>query len=213
MKMDETIIGLKMAKINQFAYRVKDKLQVNRRGIIFFLICLLFASCDEDRNKRGYVYFPNMANSETYETYASNPIFKDGKTAQLPVKGTIPKNMIPYQYTKTAEGMKLAGIELINPIKLNEENLARGKQEFNTFCANCHGKDGRGDGNLFSSGKYPIEPPSLVTNEMLDRPDGEYFHIMTLGSSIMGPFASLIRPEDKWKIILYIKNELSEKEN
>lgn len=32
---------------------------------------------------------------------------------------------------------------------------------------------------------------------------------MTLGSTIMGPFAALIRPEDKWKIILYIKTDLS----
>ena len=39
--------------------------------------------------------------------------------------------------------------------------------------------------------------------------DGEYYHIMTLGSAIMEPFASLIRPEDKWKIILYIKNDLA----
>jgi len=27
----------------------------------------------------------------------------------------------------------------------------------------------------------------------------------------MGPFASLIRVEDKWKVILYIKDELSGK--
>jgi len=47
---------------------------------------------------------------------------------------------------------------------------------------------------------------------MLKMPDGEYYHIMTVGSAIMGSFASLIRPQDKWKIILYIKSELSQKE-
>ncbi|MCK5705718.1 MAG: cytochrome c, partial [Cyclobacteriaceae bacterium] len=81
--------------------------------------------------------------------------------------------------------------------------------EYNIFCANCHGLDGKGDGNLYASGKYPSEPPSLITEVMLNRPDGEYYHIMTLGSAIMEPFASLIRPEDKWKIILYIKNDLA----
>ena len=176
-------------------------------GLVF--LCFLQLSCETDRNKRGYEYFPDMAYSETYETYAPNPIFPDGKTAQPPVKGTIPRHMVPYQYPNTRAGMKLAGLELVNPFDANEENLARGKLEYNVFCANCHGFDGKGDGNLFTSGKYPSEPPSLITEEMIIKPDGEYYHIMTLGSAIMGPFASLIRPEDKWKIILYIKSELS----
>jgi len=179
-------------------------------GII--VLFLLSMSCETDRNKRGYEYFPDMAYSEAYETYAPNKFFSDGKTAQPPVSGTIPRHMVPYQYLKTPEGMRLAGLELINPFEPNEENLIRGKGEYNTFCANCHGSDGRGDGNLYISGKYPSEPPSLITNEMLKMPDGEYFHIMTLGSAIMGPFASMIRPQDKWKIILYIKNELPPKE-
>lgn len=176
------------------------------------ILCLLQISCEPDRNKRGYEYFPDMVYSEAYETYAPNNIFADGKTAQPPVPGTIPRHMVPYQYPKTLEGLSLAGLELINPFEPEEENLARGKIEYGTFCANCHGFDGRGDGNLYTSGKYPSEPPSLITKEMLKMPDGEYYHIITVGSAIMEPFASLIRPQDKWKIILYIKNELSEKE-
>lgn len=172
---------------------------------------ILLISCETDRNKRGWDYFPDMVYSEAYETYAPNNIFADGKTAQPPVTGTIPRHMVPYQYPNNPEGLKSAGLELINPFKPTDENLVRGKKEYNIFCANCHGFDGRGDGNLFTSGKYPSEPPSLITKEMLEMPDGEYFHIMTVGSVIMGPFASLIRVQDKWKIILYIKSELSQK--
>lgn len=196
-----------------FPKELKCAIQKIRNSHITFL-CLvisliLLISCNTDRNKRGYEYFPDMVYSEAYETYAPNPIFADGKTAQLPVKGTIPRHMVPYQYPDTRDGLKLAGIELINPQELNEENLNRGKFEYNIFCANCHGLDGKGDGNLYASGKYPSEPPSLITEVMLNRPDGEYYHIMTLGSAIMEPFASLIRPQDKWKIILYIKNDLA----
>lgn len=185
------------------------------RFLIYFsimFICFPQISCETDRNKRGYDYFPDMAYSEAYETYAPNKIFSDGKTAQPPVTGTIPRHMVPHQYPKSPEGLRLAGLELVNPFEPNEEDLARGKVEYNTFCANCHGFDGRGDGNLYTNGKYPSEPPSLISEEMLKMPDGEYYHIMTVGSAIMGPFASLIRPQDKWKIILYIKNELSKKE-
>ncbi len=179
---------------------------------LLLVLGIFLISCETDRNKRGWDYFPDMAYSEAYETYAPNSIFADGKTAQPPVPGTIPRHMVPYQYPNTSEGMKLAGEELVNPFESTEENLARGKKEYNTFCANCHGFDGMGDGNLYTSGKYPSEPPSLITTEMLKIPDGEYYHIMTVGSAIMGPFASLIRSQDKWKIILYIKTELSQKE-
>ncbi len=186
------------------------------KGILFYcvliILCVLQFSCETDYSKRGYEYYPRMNYSEAYETYAPNKFFSDGKTAQPPVLGTIPRHMIPHQYPKTPEGQKLAGMELINPFEPNKSNLSRGKVEYNVFCANCHGFDGRGDGNMFASGKYPSEPPSLITEEMLKMPDGEYYHIMTVGSSIMGPFASLIRPQDKWKIILYIKNELSKRE-
>ncbi len=206
---------IKLYRINQLK---KTSLMITKRLLRNYLyysiiiLCFLQISCETDRNKRGYEYFPDMAYSEAYETYAPNKFFSDGKTAQPPVQGTIPRHMVPYQYQKNKEGARLAGLELINPFDANEENLARGKVEYNTFCANCHGFDGRGDGNMYISGKYPSEPPSLITEKMLKMPDGEYYHIMTVGSAIMGPFTSLIRPQDKWKIILYIKTELSQKE-
>lgn len=194
--------------------------EINKDGFKMFIhsftvflcviaFCFLQLSCESNKNERGREYFPDMVYSDTYETYAPNPIFPDGKTAQPPVKGTIPRHMVPYQYPKNQEGMKLAGKQLINPYEANEETLVRGKKVYAVFCANCHGFDGKGDGNLYASGRYPSEPPSLITEEMLSKPDGEYYHIMTVGSAIMGPFASLIRPEDKWKIILYIKTDLS----
>ena len=138
--------------------------------LIFFIIVLsqIQISCETDRNSRGYEYFPDMVYSKAYETYAANPVFPDGKTAQPPVKGTIPINMVPYQYPDTPEGMREAGLELINPYEVNEENIARGKFEYDVFCANCHGLDGRGDGNLYANGKYPSEPPSLITEVMLN---------------------------------------------
>ncbi len=197
-------------KIADHMYVFSGKRKILSQFIPWFLIlCFLQFSCDRDNKNPGYEYFPDMAKSEAYETYVPNPAFADGKTAQPPVAGTIPRHIIPYQYPKTREGKKQAGKELINPFEATEENVVRGKHEYEAFCANCHGFDGTGDGNLYTSGKYPSEPPSLVTEEMLAMPDGEYFHIMRLGSSIMEPFAALTRPEDKWKLILYIKTDLS----
>jgi hypothetical protein len=43
---------------------------------------------------------------------------------------------------------------------------------------------------------------------MKERPDGEIFHTITLGFGVMGPHGFMIRPEDRWKTILYIRKEL-----
>lgn len=194
------------------SFIIMKKFKVCLGYCFIIILSVLQFSCETDRNKRGYEYAPYMIYSEAYETYAPNKFFPDGKTAQSPVPGTIPRHMVPHQYPKTSEGQRLAGLELVNPFEPDEDNISRGNEEYNVFCANCHGFDGRGDGYLYTSGKYAAEPPSLITKEMLEMTDGEYYHIMTVGSAIMGPFASLIRPQDKWKIILYIKNNLSQKE-
>ena len=88
------------------------------RKINFVLIVIpvfLLWSCDRTRNEKGYEYFPDMAHSWAYETYTPNPVFRDGKTMQSPPKGTVPREMIPYQFPATPEGRIAAGLALKNP--------------------------------------------------------------------------------------------------
>ncbi len=180
--------------------------------MMIIAIGFLFSGCERDHNKRGYQYFPDMGQSVPYETYDSNPNFPDGKTTQSSVEGTISREMQPYSYPKTDEGIIQAGLELKNPYEVNKETIARGKKEYDIYCGICHGTDGRGEGILYKSGKYPSEPASLVSEDMWEKPEGEIFHVITMGSVIMDSHASQIRREDRWKIVLYIKNVLQNKE-
>ena len=43
---------------------------------------------------------------------------------------------------------------------------------------------------------------------MKAKPMGEMFHQVTMGFGIMGPQKEILRTEDRWKVILYVKNEL-----
>ncbi|MBL6962201.1 MAG: cytochrome c [Bacteroidetes bacterium] len=178
-------------------------------------ILIVLSSCDRDRNNPGYAYFPDMAYSEAYEPYSVNPFFKDGKSMQDPAIGSIPRGHIPYQYPKTYEGQVQAGIDLINPLLKNEANLSRGKDGYEIFCAVCHGEQGKGDGELYTSKKFPVQPTSLVSDRIVNKPEGEIFHIITMGSlsNLMGAHGSQIKVEDRWKIILYMRNNFSEKVN
>jgi mono/diheme cytochrome c family protein len=179
-----------------------------RITVVVALSALLFISCDRTRIQKGYEYFPDMAHSLAYETYAPSKAATNGITMQLPVEGSIPREMIPYQYPATVEGRLLAGKELSCDLEANEANLTRGKEMFTIFCQNCHGTAGKGDGHLYTSGKFTVPPASLVSERMLAAPIGEVFHVITAGFNTMGAHGPQIKPVDRWKIALYVKNTL-----
>jgi mono/diheme cytochrome c family protein len=152
-----------------------------------------------------------MFYSHAYETYTPNPVFEDGKTFRTPVEGTIPVDFVPFQYTLDPGDRERAGVELQNPISNNEENIERGKYEYEVFCSICHGETGDGKGYLFTSGLYVAIPRSLIDERARSLKDGEVYHTITLGFGSMGSHGSQILPDDRWKIINYI-NEVLQKE-
>ncbi len=172
------------------------------------LSTLLFTSCDRTRIQKGYEYFPDMAHSLAYETYAPSKGAKNGITMQMPVLGSIPREMIPYEYPATPEGRLQAGKELICKLEASDTNLVRGKEMFVIYCQNCHGTAGKGDGHLYTSGKFTMQPASLISERMLAAPIGEVYHVITAGWNTMGAHGPQIRPDDRWKIALYVKNTL-----
>jgi len=189
-------------------------MQHNIRNIIYLAtlaMLLVFSGCSrENRNHPGYTYLNDMTSSEAYEYNSSNPNFADGKTAQPPVPGTIPRGVIPYPYPRTEAGQKQAGAELVNPLSVSKEELEVAKEIFEINCAMCHGETGKGDGRLVTSGKFTTDVTPLVDEFVQSKPDGEIFHVITMGSvsGFMGSHSAQIKPDDRWRIVTYIKNKL-----
>jgi len=178
------------------------------KSILLVLIVLAAFGCKRDNNTTGYAYFPDMAYSNAFETWGSSPNYSDSVTMLLPVEGTVPRGMIPYQYAKSFDEQQRAGRELISPVEANTANLLRGKAQYDIYCALCHGDSGQGNGHLYTSKLFPVQPTSLVGDYVQNKPDGEIYHVITLGSlsGLMGAHGSLIKPDDRWKIIAYVKN-------
>jgi mono/diheme cytochrome c family protein len=172
-------------------------------GIIF--IAGWLTSCDRTNNDPGYDYFPDMFYSRAYETYSENPDFADGKTMREPVEGTVPLGIIPYPYAKTDEDRLLAGKELANPLLTDSANLKRGAEAFKIFCVQCHGTLADGNGLLYTTGLYNFKPASLVNDKMKGVPDGEIYHVISVGQGVMPEHGSIIRPDDRWKIVMYVR--------
>ena len=184
--------------------------RLNKIPIISLAVMLLLlVSCNHDRNHPGYAYMPDMYYSEPYDAFTKNPLFKDSLTMQTPVKGTIARGHYPaYPYkAKSADDQKLAGLELVNPVPVSPEVLAEGKEQYSIFCSNCHGDKGDGKGYLFTSKRFTAQPTSLTGDLVKAKPDGEIYHVITMGtlSGLMGSHASQISPENRWKIVHYVR--------
>lgn len=175
---------------------------------LFSLILIFLSSCDFNRRTTGWEYGRDMVHSAAYESYTPNPNFADGKTMQPPVAGTIPRGMIPYTFQKTDEDRALAAKTLINELAATEDNLERGKKMYGIYCIQCHGENGDGQGSLYINKKYTYPPASLLSEKMLANPEAEIYHVITVGFGIMGAHGSMIQPADRWKIAMYIKDEL-----
>ncbi len=181
---------------------------------ILFLIPVLLLSCNKSKNNPGYNYMGDldMYYSKFYKAYSPNPIFRDSMTNQLPPEGAVARGHIPFPYPgstlmERVENQPLAGLNVPNPVEVTPEVLADGKEHFEIFCMDCHGKTGKGDGHLYTNGLFPAKPTSLVEDYVQNKPDGEIYYVITYGSvsGLMGPHGSQIEPYDRWSIVHYLR--------
>lgn len=177
--------------------------------LVIIPVMVLLMSCGENKKKPGLEYMPDMYRSPSYEVYQPNPNFKDSLGMLTPVKGTVPRNYVFFNYPSSNEGYEAAGRDVHNPLPLTEENLAEGKRLFGIFCINCHGEKGQGDGSLVAIGKFPPPPSYSAGNSsrgglMKDLTDGKIFHTITYGINLMGSHAPQLNPTERWKVIMYV---------
>ncbi len=148
--------------------------------------------------------FPTqMEYSPAYLSQTANPVLPNGMTMQPPIPGTIRRGFMPFHYGATPDEALRAGRELVNPFKPTPENLERGKYIYTNNCLVCHGTTGAGDGPVIP--KFP-NPPSYLTDAAKALPDGNMFHVITMGRNNMASYAAQVSAEDRWKVILYIRS-------
>lgn len=122
-----------------------------------------------------------------------------------PVEGTIPMGHYPYHLPgKDEETAKKAAKTLTNPFSPTLENQKEGQKLYNYYCKTCHGMMGEGDGMIIGPDLFPA-PPSLHTDSAKQFKDGKIFHIISRGQNTMPSYADKFTPEERWKIVLYVR--------
>ena len=135
--------------------------------------------------------------------------------ARPPVEGTMPRGFVAFEYDNTLEDYLLAGKELKNPFENNEDNIEKGKQLYQMFCAHCHGKNGDGKGSITPVyGAIPSYADDVMirrTGEnMNDLAAGNIYHAIYYGLNAMGPHNTQINDMERWLITMYVQ-ELQKK--
>ena len=152
-----------------------------------------------------------------YHPYKQTASFADGTTARPLPAGTIARGHLRLEkdlYTGQVYDAKLKADIYINyiPIKITHDDVVRGQEKYNIYCAVCHGATGGGDGMIVTRGM--IRPPSFVAldRQLSDRevnvqraPVGHYYDVITNGYGAMYSYNDRVAVDDRWRIVAYIK--------
>ncbi len=165
-------------------------------------LALAAGATRRDYGERNFAFINGMARTPALKAQNVAPGFGDGDTLREPVAGTIPRGVTPMVFKDTVDDRQNAGRRLKNPLAATRMNLDRGREVYANFCLHCHGPLGQGDGLVAQRAPLGM---SLLGTQTRKRPDGELFHIITYGRLYMPPHGGMIRAEDRWAAILFVR--------
>ena len=174
-----------------------------RRGVAFLLLSglLLVAGCRQD-----------MHDNPRYEAY------EEGSHRELP-EGTIARGALALNPpaprldpAKASATPAVAGAPAAMstptgedgfPFTVTKAILDRGEDRYNISCLPCHGVLGDGNGMIALRGIR--RPPSYHDERLRQAPTSYYYDVITNGFGAMSNYADQLTPEDRWKVIAWIR--------
>jgi mono/diheme cytochrome c family protein len=178
------------------------------RNTLLLILSLLFVNCGIPRGFPALQFFPDMYDSLAVEAQEEDNFGGTGGP-RLPPVGAISQEEEVYEFASIPAFSQLPGGGLPFPKEITKsfENYKRGEDRYMIYCYPCHGVQGRGNGPVIGN------PPRITYNQAMDfskspatgMTDGQIYHTITKGAGQMPAYGAQIDPEDRWKIILYVR--------
>jgi mono/diheme cytochrome c family protein len=178
---------------------------VSPRFLIFVLAAIGFSSLVAGYlTYWGIKLFPvsvpmvHMLNQPRLDPQRYDSFFKDGFGMRMPVPETVMRLSIPF----TVENQEDAGV-LANPLPRTENVLKQGRQAFSNHCSVCHGILGNGVPSLTAA--YGAKPANLISQNIVELPDGEIYYVIMNGKNAMPSYAGDLSESERWAAVHYVR--------
>jgi mono/diheme cytochrome c family protein len=92
--------------------------------------------------------------------------------------------------------------QLTNPIAATPEIVEQGRALFETYCAVCHGQNGREAGKV---GKLFPMVADLSAPQIQEYPDGALYSIIREGGFKMPGYAEALSVSERWAVVHFVR--------
>ena len=161
---------------------------------------LAFTACTHDGNDTGVEYAPEMYEPLKQTNYNSVNAF--GINQRTPAISTVPRGKLDYYNHIPKDSVGIAERTLRNPYAYTKKNLEEGKVLYTRVCGHCHGENGNGQGLVGIKYKGV---PNYTAGAYKTMNDGHIYHVIQWGRNRMMPHGSIVNPEERWKIAMYVR--------
>jgi len=155
--------------------------------------------------------FSDMDNQPRYKTQQAAAFFADGRAMRPPVAGAIARGDLDFH-----EGLATGRVgstwldRFPAEAAVTSASMARGRRQYEIFCAPCHGLDGRGEGLIALRAAALAEagwvkPTSLHEDRIRQQSVGQIYATITEGQATMPGYAPQISVADRWAIVAYVR--------
>src|SRR5579863_8268713 len=161
------------------------------RSIFVAAFAALLAGCRQD-----------MQDQPRYKPLAATDFFGDGRSARPLVEDTVARGHLRLDDALYTGKSGDTDVDTF-PFPITRADLMRGQERFNVYCSPCHSRLGDGQGMIVLRGFK--QPPSYHIQRLIEAPVGHFFDVMTNGFGAMPSYASRVAPDDRWRVIAYIR--------
>ena len=176
-----------------------------RVSALLLSLGLATTACTNDGNNPGVEYAPEMYESIPYDPLSQthfNTVNSFGINQRTPANGTVPRGKMNYYDHIPKDSVRIAERTLHNPYAYTKANLEEGKVLYTRICSHCHGEQGNGQGPVGLKFKGV---PNYAAELYKTMNDGHIYHVIQWGRNRMMPHGSIVNPEERWKIAMYVR--------
>ncbi len=92
---------------------------------------------------------------------------------------------------------------MTNPLQNDTESIKKGAQIYQSLCASCHGKTGKGD--VVAMQALDPKPADFTQEAFQQQTDGTIYWKISEGRGMMAGYKNMLSEEDRWAVVNYLR--------